>query len=85
MQHDRENDSLLWEVYLPNVNAGTVGGGTGLPTQKECLEIMGCHGAGKVRKFVELCAVASLGNEISFWGSICAQEWIGAHASLRNK
>lgn len=34
-------------IQLPSVIAATVGGGTVLPTQKECLQIMGCHG--KVR------------------------------------
>jgi len=82
---DTEKNILRWDVHLPNVNVGTVGGGTGLPTQRECLEIMGCYGGGKVNKFAELCAVASLANEISFWGSVCAQEWISAHADLRKK
>lgn len=82
---DVQNDTLRWQVQLPNVNVGTIGGGTGLPTQRECLQLMDCYGAGKVNKLAELCAVASLANEISFWGSVCAQEWIDAHASLRDK
>lgn len=83
LDYDSAQGVLHWDVHLPNVNAGTVGGGTGLPTQRECLELMGCYGSGKVNKFVELCAVASMANEISFWGAMCAQEWIGAHADLR--
>jgi len=31
-------------MQLPSVIAATVGGGTMLATQKECLQIMGCHG-----------------------------------------
>ena len=31
-------------MQLPSVIAATVGGGTTLATQKECLQIMGCHG-----------------------------------------
>jgi len=85
LDYDAAQGVLHWDVHIPNVNAGTVGGGTGLPTQRECLEIMGCHGNGKVNKFVELCAVASLANEISFWGAMCAQEWISAHAGLRSR
>ncbi len=82
---DTDKGMLRWQVHLPNVNVGTVGGGTGLPTQRECLELMGCHGAGKVNKLAELCAVTSLANEISFWGSVCAEEWVDAHAGLREK
>ncbi|MFK8019555.1 MAG: hypothetical protein AB8B86_07295 [Pseudomonadales bacterium] len=85
LELNAEGNSLRWEVHIPNVNAGTVGGGTNLPTQRECLEIMECDGSGKVNKFVELCAVASLANEISFWGSVCAQEWVKAHADLKKK
>ncbi len=85
LDHDAANGVLHWDVHIPNINAGTVGGGTGLPTQRECLELMDCHGSGKVNKFVELCAVASLANEISFWGAMCAQEWISAHAGLRTR
>lgn len=29
---------------IPSLMIGTVGGGTGLPTQKECLQMMGCYG-----------------------------------------
>ena len=85
LDYDAAQGVLHWDIPIPNVNAGTVGGGTGLPTQRECLDIMGCQGTGKVNKFVELCAVASLANEISFWGAMCAQEWISAHAGLRSR
>ena len=31
-------------LILPSLVVGTVGGGTALATQKECLNLMGCHG-----------------------------------------
>ncbi|PWR45461.1 3-hydroxy-3-methylglutaryl-CoA reductase, partial [Listeria monocytogenes] len=46
--------SLYASVTLPNLMVGTVGGGTSLPTQKECLEIMDCYGEGKSRQFAEI-------------------------------
>lgn len=85
IEFDEGSNTLRWEVHIPNMNVGTVGGGTGLPTQRECLEIMECYGSGMVNKFAELCAVASMANEISFWGSVCAQEWVRAHAELKKK
>lgn len=85
LEHDPERRVLHWDVHMPNLNAGTVGGGTGLATQRECLEIMDCYGTGKINRFVELCAVTALANEISFWGAICSQEWVGAHADLRKR
>lgn len=85
LEHDAENRVLHWDVHMPNLNAGTVGGGTGLATQRECLEMMDCYGSGKINRFVELCAVTALANEISFWGAICSQEWVSAHADLRTR
>lgn len=66
LNYDRENEKLRWEIHIANITAGTVGGGTALSTQRECLELIGCYGSGKINKFVELCAVAALANEISF-------------------
>ena len=43
----RDDGSLYAAVTLPNLMVGTVGGGTGLPTQKACLELMGLYGEGK--------------------------------------
>lgn len=34
----------------------TYGGGTGLPTQRDCLELLGCYGTGKVGKLTEIVA-----------------------------
>ncbi len=85
LEYDASEDVLHWDVHIPTLTAGTVGGGTGLPTQRECLELMDCYGNGNVNKFAELCAVAALANEISFWGAMCAHEWIEAHASLRSR
>jgi hydroxymethylglutaryl-CoA reductase (NADPH) len=39
-----KDGSLYAAVTLPNLIVGTVGGGTKLPTQRECLEMMGCYG-----------------------------------------
>lgn len=85
LEYDTDQKLLRWDVHIPNITAGTVGGGTGLPTQKECLELMGCFGTGLVGKFIELCAVAALANEISFWGALCSNEWIDAHAALKTR
>lgn len=85
LEYDAEKELLHWDTHFPNLTLGTFGGGTGLPTQRECLEIMDCYGAGKADKFAELCAVAALANEISFWGAMCSQEWVEAHAALKSR
>ncbi|MDB5036350.1 MAG: 3-hydroxy-3-methylglutaryl-CoA reductase [Chlorobi bacterium] len=67
-------------VTLPNLIVGTVGGGTGLPTQRECLELLGCRGDGTARKFAEICAATILCGEISIVGAIAAGDFAKAHA-----
>ena len=57
----------------------TYGGGTGLPTQKECLEMLGCYGAGKVLKLAEIVAATVLCGEISLGSAIVAEEWVESH------
>ncbi len=77
---------LYVAVTLPSLIVGTVGGGTGLPTQGECLEILGCRGAGKALKFAEIAAGVVLAGEISLVGAIASEEWAGAHEALgRNR
>jgi hydroxymethylglutaryl-CoA reductase (NADPH) len=67
-------------VTLPNLIVGTVGGGTGLPTQRECLTLLGCYGTGGARKFAEICAATILCGEISIVGAIAAGDFAKAHA-----
>lgn len=35
---------------IPSLVVGTVGGGTALATQKECLQLMGCYGMVRLTK-----------------------------------
>ncbi len=45
-----ENEEGLYVSYeLTSLVIGTVGGGTSLPTQKECLQLMGCYGRVRVQ------------------------------------
>ncbi len=63
-----EDGGLYASVTLPNLIVGTVGGGTGLPTQRACLEIMGLAGAGHARAFAEVAAAVALAGELSITG-----------------
>jgi len=54
--------------------------------QRECLEIMGCHGAGKVFKLAEIIAGTVLAGELSLACAISSLEWVSAHEELgRNR
>ncbi|HTY88164.1 MAG TPA: hydroxymethylglutaryl-CoA reductase [Candidatus Acidoferrum sp.] len=74
------NGDLYASVTLPNIIVGTVGGGTHLPTARECLAMLGCAGPGTARKFAEICAATILAGEISIMGALAAGEFAGAHA-----
>ncbi len=45
-----DNGDYYWSVTLPAVICATYGGGTGLPTQRECLEMLGCCRFGQSRQ-----------------------------------
>ena len=44
------NGDYYWSITLPSLIVATYGGGTGLATQRECLEMLGCYGKGKVKQ-----------------------------------
>ena len=74
-----DNGDYYWSITLPALIVATYGGGTGLPTQRECLEMLGCYGKGKVRKFAEICAAVVLAGETSLSSAIIAGEWVSSH------
>lgn len=78
----REDGSLYAAVTLPNLIVGTVGGGTGLPTQKACLEILGLAGAGHARALAEVAAALALAGELSIIGALTAGHFTRAHQQL---
>ena len=78
--------SYYYSITIPALIVATYGGGTGLPTQRECLELLGCYGTGKVRKFAEIIAATVLCGEISLGSAVVAGEWVAAHERLgRNR
>ncbi len=78
----RAPDRLFVAVTLPNIIVGTVGGGSGLPSQSAGLRILGLHGEGKARAFAEVVASVCLAGELSIIGAMCAHEFAGAHRKL---
>ena len=57
----------------------TYGGGVSLPTQRECLEILGCVGRDKVRKLAEIIGAVVLAGEISLASAISSLDWVSSH------
>ena len=70
---------LYMSLTIPSLIVATHGGGTGLATQKECLEIMDCVGRGKVRKLAEIVAGVALAGELSLAAAISSMDWVSSH------
>jgi hydroxymethylglutaryl-CoA reductase (NADPH) len=61
----RVDGGIHCALRLPGLEVGTVGGGTIFPYARTWLELMGCAGAGKVYRFAQIVAAATLALEIS--------------------
>ncbi|HET6166510.1 MAG TPA: hydroxymethylglutaryl-CoA reductase [Marmoricola sp.] len=80
------NGDYYAAVTIPALIVATYGGGTGLATQRECLEMLGCYGAGKVHKLAEIVAATVLAGEFSLGAAVVAEEWVESHDALgRNR
>ena len=79
---ERPCGALYASVTLPNVMVGTVGGGTGLPSQRACLDLLGLAGAGKAPAFAEVCGALALAGELSIIGALSAGDFVRAHEKL---
>jgi len=73
-----END-LYISITIPSLIVATYGGGTGLATQRECLDMLGCYGKGKVNKFAEIVAGTVLAGELSLASAISSLDWVSSH------
>jgi hydroxymethylglutaryl-CoA reductase (NADPH) len=74
-----DNRDLYISITIPSLIVATYGGGTGLATQRECLEILDCWGRGKVRKLAEIIAGVVLAGEISLASAISSLDWVSSH------
>jgi hydroxymethylglutaryl-CoA reductase (NADPH) len=75
----RENGDYYYSITIPSLICATYGGGTGLATQRECLEMMDCYGSGKALKFAEIVAATVVAGELSLGSAIVADEWVSSH------
>ena len=87
----REGD-LYFSITLPSLILASYGGGTNLPTQRECLEMMDCYGQGKALKLCEIAAGLVVAGELSLGAATRidkatrTNEWVDAHERLgRNR
>lgn len=84
---EKEAEGVRVSVYLPSVLAGTVGGGTSLPSQRKALEILGLGKgkAGEARELAKIIGGAVLAGEISLTASLAEGSLAQAHRRLGRK
>lgn len=75
----KDNGDYYMSVTIPSLIVATYGGGTGLPTQRECLQAMDCYGTGKAHKLAEIIAATVLCGELSLASAIVSNEWVSSH------
>jgi hydroxymethylglutaryl-CoA reductase (NADPH) len=80
-----DNDDLYVFARLPNLVVGTVGGGTNLPAQSECLGLLDCRGDGTAPKFAEIVAATLLGGELAIGAALANGRFIEAHRKNRQR
>jgi hydroxymethylglutaryl-CoA reductase (NADPH) len=76
------NGDLYVSIDVPTLGGGTLGCGTGLPSFRACLELMGCQGAGKANRLAEIIAAVAIAGETSTVAAIVADEFVVAHERL---
>jgi hydroxymethylglutaryl-CoA reductase (NADPH) len=74
-----EDGDFYFSITIPSLIVATYGGGTGLATQRECLELLGCYGTGKVHKLAEIVAGVVLAGELSLGAAISSSDWVSSH------
>ncbi|HKV84754.1 MAG TPA: hydroxymethylglutaryl-CoA reductase, partial [Ktedonobacterales bacterium] len=73
---------LYATITLPNLIVGTVGGGTRLPSQRACLDILGLAEPNSAHALAEVCAAMCLAGELSLVGALCSGDFTRAHRTL---
>jgi hydroxymethylglutaryl-CoA reductase (NADPH) len=74
-----DNGDFYLAITLPSLIVATYGGGTALPTQRECLELMDCYGKGKANKLAEIVAATVLAGDISLACAVIGGHWVSSH------
>ena len=74
-----DDDTVYFSITIPSLIVATYGGGVGLPTQRECLEMMDCFGRDRVKKFAEIVAAVALAGELSLASAISSFDWVSSH------
>jgi hydroxymethylglutaryl-CoA reductase (NADPH) len=79
---NKDGSGVYASLLLPSLLIGTVGGGTSLPGQRECLEIMDSAGSGRSRHLAEIICGFALALDLSTLSALAVDEFASAHHHL---
>ena len=91
MERDPETGGLLVSVSMPSIEVGTVGGGTSLPAQRACLEMLGVHGphpttpGANAEQLARIVAATVLAGELSLMAALTSGHLASSHMRLNRK
>ncbi len=81
-----DSGDYYWSITLPALIVATVGGGTGLATQRECLRCSDATARARSATLAEICAAVVLAGEVSLSSAVMAGDWVTSHERLgRNR
>lgn len=81
-----DDDAIYATLMLPSLVVGSVGGGTNLPQQRECLEMINSAGPGGVKRLAEVICGYCLALDLSTLSAIASDQFARAHEKLgRNR
>jgi hydroxymethylglutaryl-CoA reductase (NADPH) len=89
LEEDKNGD--LWiSCTMPSLEVGTVGGGTSLPAQAACLEVIGFKGGGTLagsnsQQLAKVVAAATMAGELSLLAALAANTLVAAHMQHNRK
>lgn len=79
------NDDLYMTCTMPSLEVGTVGGGTGLPGQGACLDMLGVRGANQVhpgenaKKLAQIVCATVMAGELSLMAALVNSDLVKSH------
>jgi hydroxymethylglutaryl-CoA reductase (NADPH) len=82
---------VVMTVTMPSVECATVGGGTSLPAQAACLELLGLRGSNAARaganaeQFARVVAGTVLAGELSLMSALTTNDLLNSHMKLNRK
>ncbi len=77
--YEEEQDGIYWSTTFPNIVTGTVSSAQRLPTQKECLALLGCSQKQGATKLAEIIAAFCVALDISTLASVANDTFSKAH------